>query len=301
MNLPSNQIARWAFVACIAAGIFVFACAQVSAQESAQESSPAPVTAQSGEHGLSAAQIVEKNAAARGGKEAWRKIQTMIWVGHVESANTAVPTLPFVLELKRPNKTRFEITALNQVSVRVFDGTHGWKLRPSRNGKPDLQPYTPDEQKFAHEEQVIDGPLIDYQAKGIAVTLEGIDEIEGHKAYRLSVRLPSGASHRIWVDAETFLDIKYDRATRNAIGQPATISVFYRNYHSVEGLQIPVIIETGVGTSQPSNKLVIEKIALNPPMEDWRFAKPASQGRNNAITIGADNFQADRRTGRPAR
>lgn len=289
MNLPSNRIARWTFSACISAGLF----ALILAQE--------PAAAQSNEPGLSAAQIVEKNAAARGGTEAWRKIQTMIWVGHVESANAAVPTLPFVLELKRPNKTRFEITALNQVAVRVYDGTHGWKLRPSRNGKPDLQPYTPDEQKFAHEEQVIDGPLIDYQAKGIAVGLEGVDEIEGHKAYRLNVRLPSGASHRIWVDAETFLDIKYDRETRNAIGQPATISVFYRNYHSVEGLQIPAIIETGVGAPQPTNKLVIEKIALNPPMEDWRFAKPGSQGRNNAITIGADNFQAARGTGQPAR
>ncbi len=31
--------------------------------------------------GLTAAQIVEKNVAARGGLDAWRKIQTMAWVG----------------------------------------------------------------------------------------------------------------------------------------------------------------------------------------------------------------------------
>lgn len=256
---------------------------------------------QGGEHGLSAAQIVEKNVAARGGADAWRKIQTMAWIGHVESANAAVPTLPFVLEMKRPNKTRFEISALGQVAVRVYDGTNGWKLRPTRNGKPDLQPYTPDEQKFSREEQVIDGPLIDAQAKGIAIGLDGMDEIEGRKAYRLSVRLPSGASHHVWVDAETFLDIKYDRETRGAIGQPATISVFYRNYRSVEGLQIPTVIETGLGTAQASNKLVIEKIALNPPLEDRRFAKPGTQGRNNSVSIGPETAQAVRDAGRPAR
>jgi outer membrane lipoprotein-sorting protein len=293
MKLPSNRIAVWAFAAC--ASVCTLACSSAAAQ--AQE----PAAGQSSEPGLSAAQIVEKNVAARGGKDAWRKIQTMIWVGHVESANVAVPTLPFVLEMKRPNKTRFEITALNQVAVRVYDGTHGWKLRPSRTGKPDLQPYTPDEQKFAHEEQVIDGPLIDYQAKGVAVSLEGMDDIEGHKAYRLSVRLPSGASHHVWIDAETFLDLKYDRETRNAIGQSATISVFYRNYQSIEGLQIPAIIETGLSTTQSKNKLVIEKIALNPPLEDWRFAKPGTQGRNGAVSIDVHSSQAARASGRPVR
>jgi hypothetical protein len=296
MKLPSNQIAMWLFSACISACLAAPAFAQGPAPESA--------TGQSGEHGLSAAQVVEKNVAARGGADAWRKIQTMAWVGHVESANTTVPTLPFVLELKRPNKTRFEITALGQVAVRVYDGASGWKLRPSRNGKPDLQPYTPDEQKFAHEEQVIDGPLIDFQAKGIAVGLEGLDEVEGHKAYRLRVRLPSGMSHHVWIDAETFLDIKYDRETRTVVGQSATVSVFYRNYRSVEGLQIPTVIETGMGTTQPKNKLVIEKIALNPPLEDWRFAKPGTQGRNNSVSIGPDTAQAAqavRETGRPAR
>lgn len=291
MKLPSNRIAVWAFAAC--AAVCTSACPLAAAQ--AQE----PAAGQSSEPGLSAAQIVEKNVAARGGADAWRKIQTMIWIGHVESANVAVPTLPFILEMKRPNKTRFEITALNQVAVRVYDGTHGWKLRPTRTGKPDLQPYTPDEQKFAHEEQVIDGPLIDYQAKGVAVSLEGMDDIEGHKAYRLSVRLPSGASHHVWIDAETFLDLKYDRETRNAIGQSATISVFYRNYQSIEGLQIPAVIETGMGTTLPKNKLVIEKIALNPPLEDWRFAKPGTQGRNGAVTIDVGSSQAARATGRP--
>ncbi|HWW03787.1 hypothetical protein [Collimonas sp.] len=289
MNLPSNRIARWLFSAGISAALSTLALAQE------------PAAGPSSEPGLSAAQIVEKNVAARGGADAWRKIETMVWVGHVQSANVAVPTLPFVLELKRPNKTRFEISAMGQVAVRVYDGASGWKLRPSHNGKPDLQPYSPDELKFAHEEQVIDGPLIDYRAKGIAVGLDGLDEVEGHKAYRLNVRLPSGVSHHVWVDAETFLDIKYDRETRNAIGQSATVSVFYSNYKSVEGLQIPATIETGVGMTGLKNKLVIEKIALNPPLEDGRFSKPGTQGRNNAVSIGPDVAQTVRETGRPGR
>ncbi|MFC5475525.1 hypothetical protein [Paraherbaspirillum soli] len=276
-----KRIAMWTLAACIPALAFT----------------GEPAT----EPGLSVAQIVEKNVVARGGAEAWRKIQTMVWQGHVESANSAVPTLPFALEMKRPNKTRFQITALNQMAVRVFDGTQGWKLRPAHSGKLDLQPYTPEEVKFAQEEQVIDGPLIDHEQKGVAVSLDGVDDVEGRKSYRLNVRLPSGVSHHMWIDAQTFLDIKYDRETRNPKGQPVTVSVFYRNYQSVEGLQIPLLIETGVGATPRTNKLVIEKVALNPPLDDWRFAKPDAPGHSTSVSIGPETPQAARDTHRPGR
>lgn len=250
--------------------------------------------------GLTPAQIIEKNVAARGGLEAWRKIQTMVWVGHIERAHATAPSLPFVLEMKRPNKTRFEIKAQSQRTERRFDGTQGWKQRPSKNGLPELQPYTDQELSFARDAQGIDGPLLDYQAKGIAVALDGIDEIEGHKAYRLNVKLPSGVSHSVWIDAQTFLDIKYDRESRSALGQSNTVSVFYRNYRTIEGVQIPFTIETGTDTAKAADKMVIDKISLNPPLEDRIFAKPIMQGRHNAALIDATSPQAVRQEASPA-
>ena len=250
-----------------------------------------PVTAPE----LTAAQIVEKNVSARGGLEAWRKIQTMVWVGHIERASAAAANLPFVLELKRPNKTRFEIKAPNQTAVRLFDGSQGWKLRPAPNGKPELQAYTAEELSFAQDGQGIDGPLVDYAAKGIAVDLDGVDEVEGHKAYRLRVKLPSGTSHHVWIDAQSFLDIKYDRKTRNALGQSGTVSVYYRNYRTIDGLQIPFTIENGGDTNQATDKMVIDKISLNPPLEDRMFAKPNIPGQRNRVSIDTTRPQTDRR------
>ncbi len=164
----------------------------------------------------SVAQIVAKNAAARGGAEAWHRIDSMVWIGHVESSNAPAR---FVLAMRRPNKTRFEVVAMNRMALRVYDGTQGWKLRPMQRGEgPNVQPYTPDELKFAHDEQVIDGLLIDHAAKGIEIALEGTDDIEGRKAYRLNVRMPSGATRRVWIDAGTFLEVKYERETRGMAG-----------------------------------------------------------------------------------
>jgi hypothetical protein len=235
---------------------------------------------------LSADQIVEKNVAARGGLDAWRKIQTMVWVGHVEGANAPVQDLPFALLQERPNKTHFEIQVQNRISLRVYDGAHGWKLRPTGSGKPELQPFTAEELSFAHDGQGIDGPLLDYKTKGVAVALEGTDEVEGHKAYRLNVKLPSGASHHVWIDATTFLDVKYDRESRNSFGLAGKLSVFYRNYKTIDGLQIPLTIESGGDNGKGTEKMVIDKVLLNPPLQDALFAKPDIPGVGNAASAG---------------
>lgn len=252
------------------------------------------------ERDLTAAQIVEKNVAARGGLEAWRKIQTMVWNGHVERANAPGPKLPFVLEQKRSNKTRFDMTAENQMFTRVFDGSNGWKLSASGKSKAEPQPYTAEELKFARDEPVIDGPLIDYQARGLVVVLEGIDEVEGNKAYRLNVRLPSGASRRVWVDAQTFLDVKYEHESRNPVGQPGTVSVFYRNYQTIGGLQIPLTLETATAKASAPDRIVIDKVSLNVPLDDRIFAKPRALGaRRNGVTVDT-TAQANPLTVRPA-
>jgi outer membrane lipoprotein-sorting protein len=270
---------RWMALAALAAWS---AAGAVAADSDPAAASKAPE--------LSAEQIVEKNEAARGGVEAWRKIQTMVWAGHMETPSGPTSQVPFVLQQKRPNKTRFELNAIGQRTLRVFDGAHGWKVRSGRDGSPDVQPFTPQEVKFAQQVQGIDGPLMDYQAKGTTVALEGTDEVEGRKAYRLSVRSATGESHHVWVDAQTFLDIKYDRTSYTRAGEARTVFVYLRDYRAVEGVQIPAAIETGNGTQQGSEKLVIEKIALNAPLDDRLFGKPGGgTHRHHTITIDPEH------------
>jgi hypothetical protein len=254
-----------------------FLCISIPAAASGTDSPP----------GLTASQIVEKNIAARGGLEAWRKVQSMTWVGHIESANAPAPNLPFVLEMKRPNKTRFEIKVPGQTSVRVYDGTHGWKLHQASHGKPEVQPYTQDELSFARDGEGVDGPLMDYQAKGISISLDGVEEVEGRRAYRLSIKLPSGNSHHVWIDAQTFLEIKYDRLARGKFGQSGMVSVYYRNYRTIEGLQMPLMIESRADRTKATDKMVIDRIILNPSLADKVFAYPGVTGRDRTATAGA--------------
>ncbi len=232
------------------------------------------------------AHILERSAAARGGLEAWRKVRTMVWTGHVERADASGPRLPFLFQQKRPNLTRFEIAIDRDASVRVFDGRQGWKQRPSASGRPDLQPYSEAEVRAARDAFVIDGPVLDAPAKGVQVTLEGVDDVEGRKAYRLSAKLPSGATQRVWIDAESFLEVKYDRPTRDAAGRPTTLPVYLRNYQTYEGLQIPFTIETGAPGGGPVvDRLVIERVAINAILPDGMFARPGLRTSRRGVIV----------------
>jgi outer membrane lipoprotein-sorting protein len=246
---------------------------------------------------ISAAEVVQKNVAARGGLEAWRRIETMAWSGRVESGAGSGPTLPFLLDLKRPNKTRFEITASEKRFARIFDGTRGWRVRPGNNGAPDVKAFSNEEVAYSRDEFVIDGPLIDYEAKGVALKLAGIDEVEGRKAYLLEVQHSSGANRRVWIDTETFLEVRSDRPSTNPLIKGAPISMYYRDYRTIDGLQIPMTIETRGSATSPPQKIMIDKVALNPQLPGQAFAKPAVPWQRHAIVRVGDQPQGAGRPG----
>jgi hypothetical protein len=205
----------------------------------------------------------------------------MAWTGRVESGPGGISKHPFLMVFRRPEATRFEIVGEGQRSVRIFNGAQGWKLRPTTAGPPELKDYTADEISFARDAGGLDGPLIDSKAKGIDVTLAGVDSVDGHRAYHLKVTLPSGQVHDDWIDAQSFLELRYDRSTRNAVGMRGVVSVYLRNYQTFNSLVIPLLIETGGPDTKDTDRMIIEKIALNPAVEDAQFTRPNVPGRRH--------------------
>ena len=265
---------------------------------------------------LSAAEIVEKNVAARGGLQAWRNVQTMVWTGKIgaggnQRATLAVPgptqkgsqklmpsrpaqeaELPFTMDLKRSRKQRLELEFAGKTALQVYDGTNGWKLRPYLN-RIEVEPYTDAEKKSAAMQSDIDGPLVDYAAKGTRIELEGNDEVEGRNTYRLKLTMKDGHTMHVWIDAGTFLEVKMEGQSRRLDGVDHPVEVYYRDYREVNGLQIPYLLETKVlpvaktatGLKDPPvpvEKIVIEKVSVNPKLDDSLFAKPVLTTAANA-------------------
>jgi hypothetical protein len=71
--------------------------------------------------------------------------------------------------------------------------------------------------------------------------------------------------------------------------------VAYRNYKTIEGLQIPGILEIGSGSGKVADRMVIENIALNPPLEDTLFARPGNAHRRTMATVDIEPPRTDPR------
>jgi hypothetical protein len=261
---------------------------------------------------LSAAAVVDKNVAARGGLQAWRGVQTMTLSGLMGAGgndratlNTPPPVpvspkgqtvtlparpkneaqLPITIYLARTRKERIELAFRGDTALQVYDGQNGWKLRPYLNRRV-VEPFTDAELKVSAAQQDLDGPLVDYAAKGSKVELAGMEKVEGRNAYKIKVTFKSGESKNVWIDAETFLESKIEGSPRRLDGTEHPVEVYYRDYRNVNGLQIPFVIETHVlpvaktmmglrDTPVPPEKMTFDKIVVNPKLEASLFTKPA--------------------------
>jgi outer membrane lipoprotein-sorting protein len=222
---------------------------------------------------LTAAQIIDKNVAAQGGLQAWRAVQSISFSGKLDAGGKSKTQLPFVLDKKRPQKTRVELVFAKETAVQVYDGAKGWKLRPYL-GRRNVEPYSPDELKSASLDFELDGPLVDYAAKGSKVELEGVEKVENKDAYRLKLTLKSGQMQRVWIDAATFLEVKVEGTPHRMDGKMRSVSIYLRDYKAVNGLMVPYVIETAVEGAKNTHKMLIENVVVNPKLDDSLFTKP---------------------------
>ena len=189
--------------------------------------------------------------------------------------------LPFVMEMARPRKSRVEIVFKGQTAIQVFDGSNGWKLRPFLN-RMEVEPYTAEEMKSVAMQSELDGPIVDYAVKGTTLELVGMEKVEGRDTYNLKLTLKSGRVTHVWIDATTFLEAKMEGTPRRLDGKDRPVEIYLRDYRSVDGLKIPFTLETRVhdagipGAIAPSSmaeKIILDKVEINPPFTDSLFTK----------------------------
>jgi hypothetical protein len=276
-------------------------CAGTAAALAAAASEPAGANP-------SVAQIVDRYQSARGGLSAWRALQTLSLSGKLDAgtgdsvarsitmarqgegasvkraervaaaeaarkkANEQVQ-LPFRLDMKRTRKSRLEIDFGGKTAIQVYDGEHGWKFRPYLN-RDDVEPFTAEEAKWEATKADIEGPLMDYAAKGTQVVLEGKESVEGRDAYKLKLTLKNGDVQHVWIDAKSFLDVKVEGIPRRMDGNMRSVFVYQRDFRSVKGLMVPYELVTAIDGYPGTHRMVIESVSVNPTLEDGRFAKP---------------------------
>jgi outer membrane lipoprotein-sorting protein len=215
-------------------------------------------------------EVINKHIQARGGMEKLKAVKTIRYTGKMIVGQGL--EAPSVMEQKRPNSMRLEFTIQGLTGIQAYDGKTGWMVMPF-GGKKDPELMGEDQLKSVIEEADFDGPLVDYKEKGNKVELLGKEPVEGTDAYKLKVTLKNGDVDYLYLDTDSYLQLKQE-SKRTIRGTERDSETTLGDYKEVEGLMIPFSFEAGVKGVPQKQKIVIEKVEINPALDDARFKMP---------------------------
>jgi hypothetical protein len=172
-------------------------------------------------------------------------------------------------------KLHMEVTLAGQKLVRVYNGKGGgWIVNPFAEDHS-AQPMGEEDLKNIDDEADFDGPLVDYKAKGNQLEMVGRDQVGGRDAFKIKMTKASGDSRVYFVDAASYQVVKWE-GTTHVEDRDILIENYLRDYREVNGLQFPFEIDSESPDSQQQRKITIEKIELDPKIEEARFGKPSA-------------------------
>jgi hypothetical protein len=217
-------------------------------------------------------ELVQKNIEARGGLDKIQAIKSIRILGKFTQGGV---NATYGQENRRPNLVRETFSLQGMTAVQAYDGNTGWAVQPF-GGRKDPQLMGEDDLRDLLIDSDFDGPLVDYQAKGIKVEFLGHDTIDGDDALRLKVTLKNGDIIYDYLDPDTYLEIR--KETQEFIrGSMKENVIEFGSYKPVNGVMFPFSIASGPKNDPSSwQTITVEKIEVNVPVSEADFAVPAS-------------------------
>jgi len=135
------------------------------------------------------------------------------------------------------------------------------------------EPMSAEDLKDMEEQADLDGSLVDWKAKGHTVELMGKEKVEGSDAYKLKLTLKNGDTRYVYIDVDSYLELKTD-AKRTIRGSEVETESVASDYKEVGGLILPHTITQGPKGSPQKQTITVDKIELDVPLDDARFKMP---------------------------
>jgi hypothetical protein len=220
--------------------------------------------------------LVAKNLEAKGGAPALAAVQSLRLQGKM-LANNGRLEFTYVQIKKRPGAVREETTLQGMTRVDAYDGTQGWKISPF-GGRKDPEKVSMDDAKSLVEDAEIDGPLVDWKAKGSTVEYLGTEDVDGTLAHKLRVVRKNGDVNYVYLDPDHFLEIRIiTQRTEN--GAQVENETDLGDYEKINGVFFPFSFEGGPKGSTDKQKIILEKAEANVPIDDgvFKFPTPTSK------------------------
>jgi hypothetical protein len=216
-------------------------------------------------------ELVSKNIEAKGGANALHALQSLRLTGKMLVRQDQIE-LGYLQIKKPPDEVRNEGSLQGMTQIEAYDGKEGWKVSPFF-GRKDPERMSADDVKALIEDSEINGPLVDWNAKGSTVEYLGTEDVDGTPAHKLKVVRKNGDVSFVYLDPDHFLEIRIV-TQRIRHGAYEEVETDLGDYEKAGGVFVPTSIEVGRKGAPDKQRIIIDKVEANVPVDDAIFHFP---------------------------
>lgn len=206
-------------------------------------------------------EIVDKHLAAIGGKENWKKINSIVSAGNLKVQGAEVDVTLTILNGKG---MRQDISVMGMTGYQIMTPTAGWNYMPFQ-GQSKPEAVTEEDLKLGADQLDAQGVFVDYKDKGHIVEYLGKDDVEGTETHKLRLTHKSGKVETVFIDPVSYYIIR-TVTKQKANGQEMEVTTNLSNYKKLDsGIVLPMSI------GLPFGEMVITKVEVNKPVDEKIF------------------------------
>ncbi|MDQ4140529.1 MAG: insulinase family protein [Bacteroidota bacterium] len=210
--------------------------------------------------GATADKVLDSYIQALGGRAILDKVKDLTVKSTITSTGA---NLTYTQYFKGPDKMVQSIKVGDmEIQKTIINGNKGKVI--SQNGTKVMSPEEVQEQKIQYGLN----SFLRYNALGVKKNLSTLERINGRRAYRLELLLPSGQQLLQYYDLETGLKIREIVVTATELGN-ATQVTEVTDYRDVNGLKFPYLTQLHAG-----NQLInttVQSVEVNKNLKDDLF------------------------------
>lgn len=208
-------------------------------------------------------EIINKYYAANG-TEILEKASTLYIEGNVSQMGT---DMPIIVNVKKPDKVKVVISFSGMDIITAFDGEKGFMINPL-SGSTDPVEIPADQLASVQDYNMFrDNMLVNYKAG--RVKLEGVEDVNGKPAYKLTVTDDAGTVTGAFIDKESFLTVK-TTATVNQMGQEMEVESYITEYMDINGAKFAKVVKQMVNGMELGG-MTFTKVEIDKPLDDSVF------------------------------
>ncbi len=220
--------------------------------------------------------IIAKNIKAHGGEKSLKEVKSTY--AEMEMSVMGM-SMPMKVWAQGEEKSRVEMSVMGQSTITVINGNKGWVKMGGQVQELEMDQLEQQKSQNSTNNPIATHFLLDYKAKGITITHDGSEDVNGKDCDVLKVVMPDKSVMSWFIDKKTGLEAKMQIEVEIPEGEdveegmPTSIEVFITDFMTLDG---GIIVAKTMETQAQGMPLKINfnKVELNPTIAPSIFEQP---------------------------